>query len=91
MSLRRTALLAVALGILVTPALALPNNGAFNKSSEAFKLTFQDLCNDIATEADGIEHSQQDSPIPPDKTKSAQDKRAAEQLREKARGAGCKI
>ena len=78
MSLRRTALLAVALGILVTPALALPNTGAFNKSSEAFKLTFQDLCNDIATEADGIEHSQQDSPIPPDKTKSAQDKRAAE-------------
>ena len=36
MSLRRTALLAVALGILVTPALALPHTGAFHKSSEVF-------------------------------------------------------
>ena len=91
MFVHRTALVALTLGALVTPAFALPNTGAFNKSSEAFKLNFQDLCNDIAVEADGIEHSQQDSPIPPDKTKSAQDKRAAEQLREKARSNGCKI
>jgi len=91
MPIHRTTLIAITLTGLVTPSFALPNTGAFKESSEAFKLTFQDLCNDIATEADGIENSQRDSPIPPDKTKSAQDKRAAEQLREKARGAGCKI
>lgn len=72
-----------------TPSLALPNNGAFNRSAEGFKLTFQDLCGDIANEADDIEDVE--SPIAPDKISSAQKKRSAEQLRDKARAAGCKI
>jgi len=87
----RLVLAAAFVSLAATSAMALPNTGAFNKSSEAFKLKMQQICTDLANEADDIENASYDSPIPPTKSGTSKAKHDAEQLREKGRAAGCRI
>jgi hypothetical protein len=80
--------------VTITPAFALPNTGAFNRSAEGFKLKMQQICTDVGQVADDIEQKGMDSPVAPPPGGRQSDKynrSEAQDLREKGKGVGCNL
>ncbi|HWA20004.1 MAG TPA: hypothetical protein VG757_13500 [Devosia sp.] len=92
MSLLRNILIAAALAATsITPSLAMPNTGAFDRSAEGQKATLKQLCSAIGAEAQATEDQGKDGPVLRSESTARAAKQAADDLRQKGRNAGCKF